>query len=157
MTFRFRCSRQCTHGKQACLSRLGIFALFDVYDYPQHGKDKLQAMGNRLAVRDKRCCIFDSRKSDISKEQLQLFKTGLTELTRTERLIYDAYLEGKSTKEIMGLLEIKENTLKFHNKIFTVAWRFLAQTACGDFKSVIIVYYGAAFKRQPLVFYPPVF
>ena len=44
------------------------------------------------------------------------FLAGLQQLTPTERAIYDLYLEGKSTKEVMELLNIKENTLKFHNK-----------------------------------------
>ncbi|MBQ6795590.1 MAG: helix-turn-helix transcriptional regulator, partial [Clostridia bacterium] len=37
-------------------------------------------------------------------------------LTPTENKIYNYYLEGKTTKEIMALLNIKENTLKYHNK-----------------------------------------
>ena len=41
--------------------------------------------------------------------------TQLT-LTPTEREIYNSYLAGTTTKEIMAALEIKENTLKFHNK-----------------------------------------
>ena len=44
------------------------------------------------------------------------FLAGLQQLTPTERAVYDLYLEGKSTKEVMELLNIKENTLKFHNK-----------------------------------------
>ena len=46
-------------------------------------------------------------------EQLEL---GVLSLTRTERTIFQFYLEGKTTKEIMALLNIKENTLKYHNK-----------------------------------------
>ena len=37
-------------------------------------------------------------------------------LTQTERLIYDAYIERITTKEIMASLNITQNTLKFHNK-----------------------------------------
>ncbi len=40
----------------------------------------------------------------------------LCTLTPTEREIYSLYLKGKSTKEIMTELSIKENTLKYHNK-----------------------------------------
>jgi len=49
-------------------------------------------------------------------EQQKLFVQGLKTLTPTEKAIYDLYLEGKSTKEILATLNIKENTLKFHNK-----------------------------------------
>ena len=44
------------------------------------------------------------------------FLQGLRELTPTERAVYDLYVSGKSTKEVMATLNIKENTLKFHNK-----------------------------------------
>lgn len=51
----------------------------------------------------------------ISEIQKQLL-LNLERLTKTERLIFDFYLNGLSTKEIMGQLNITENTLKFHNK-----------------------------------------
>ena len=51
-----------------------------------------------------------------SAAQCSRFKEGLPTLTPTERAVYDLYLEGKSTKEILTALNIKENTLKFHNK-----------------------------------------
>ena len=50
------------------------------------------------------------------EEQQQIFGEGVKLLTPTERSIYNFYLERKTTKEIMGILNIKENTLKFHNK-----------------------------------------
>lgn len=40
----------------------------------------------------------------------------LNQLTKTERVIYDCYIDGKSTKEIMSELSITVNTLKYHNK-----------------------------------------
>lgn len=42
--------------------------------------------------------------------------TQLPTLTPTEKTIYDYYLNGKAAKEILVLLDIKENTLKYHNK-----------------------------------------
>ena len=50
------------------------------------------------------------------EEQQQIFGEGVKLLTPTERSIYNFYLERKTTKEIMEILNIKENTLKFHNK-----------------------------------------
>lgn len=52
----------------------------------------------------------------LLQEQLKQFSRGLSDLTPTERMVYDFYIEGKTTKEIMAELNIKENTLKFHNK-----------------------------------------
>lgn len=53
---------------------------------------------------------------EIPQEKIDAFKAGVTTLTPTERAIFDAYLCGTPTKEIMSTLNIKENTLKFHNK-----------------------------------------
>lgn len=50
------------------------------------------------------------------EEQCAYFAAQRVYLTPTERAIYHFYLEGKTTKEIMAELNIKENTLKYHNK-----------------------------------------
>lgn len=47
---------------------------------------------------------------------MEQFAAGLETLTPTKRMIYRAYLECISTKEIMCRMNITENTLKFHNK-----------------------------------------
>jgi len=49
-------------------------------------------------------------------DTLQEFSKNLANLTPTETLVYDLYLAGKSTKEVLAELNIKENTLKYHNK-----------------------------------------
>jgi len=49
-------------------------------------------------------------------DQCARFTQNLLELTNTERRIYDLYVNGKSTKDILAELGIKENTLKYHNK-----------------------------------------
>jgi len=58
----------------------------------------------------------EAEGSAMPEEVTARFKEGLAELTQTERLVYEAYTAGRSTKEIMADLNIKENTLKFHNK-----------------------------------------
>lgn len=58
-------------------------------------------------------------ESKLTREMLEQQKTftqGLKTLTPTEKAIYDLYLDGKSTKEVLEAMNIKENTLKFHNK-----------------------------------------
>lgn len=54
--------------------------------------------------------------SKKQKEICKFFENGLLELTPTEKAIYGFYTEGKSTKEIREILNITENTLKYHNK-----------------------------------------
>lgn len=52
----------------------------------------------------------------VLSERFDLFIRGLSQLTPTEKTIYDAYIARVTTKEIMSNLDIKENTLKYHNK-----------------------------------------
>lgn len=54
--------------------------------------------------------------ADELSEQDRYFISQLEHLTPTERIIYNYYLAGTGTKDIMQQMNIKENTLKFHNK-----------------------------------------
>lgn len=57
-----------------------------------------------------------SEADTVSEDCLHTYMEGLAALTPTERIIYNLYIGGSTTKEIMSNLNIKENTLKFHNK-----------------------------------------
>lgn len=52
----------------------------------------------------------------ITAEKIEEFINGVSTLTATEKEIYECYLKRLTTKEILLKLEIKENTLKYHNK-----------------------------------------
>lgn len=56
------------------------------------------------------------RPVSVSEDAIACFTAGLETLTPQERQIYEAYLQRIPTKEILSTLNIKENTLKFHNK-----------------------------------------
>ena len=63
----------------------------------------------------------DARRSlaqaqNPSAEQCRAFEKGLPTLTQTEQAIYRCYVDGMSTKEILQQMNIKENTLKYHNR-----------------------------------------
>lgn len=63
--------------------------------------------------------VMNQQESSIetfNKEQIDIFHNGLNDLTKTEYSIFQLYLEHKSTNEILDILNIKLNTLKFHNK-----------------------------------------
>ncbi len=49
-------------------------------------------------------------------EMLALFSRGLARLTPKEQALYECYIAELTTDVIMQKLNIKENTLKFHNK-----------------------------------------
>lgn len=51
-----------------------------------------------------------------TQEAAERFASLLPSLTRTERVIYDLYTGGKRSREILELLSITENTLKYHNR-----------------------------------------
>lgn len=52
----------------------------------------------------------------ITPERIKEFVSGIDHLTPTERAIYDAYIARATTKEVLANLNIKENTLKYHNR-----------------------------------------
>jgi len=53
---------------------------------------------------------------EIAPECMESFMQGLKTLTPTEKAIYDAYIARATTKEIMAAMNIKESTLKYHNR-----------------------------------------
>jgi len=57
-----------------------------------------------------------SRKSEVDPDSYRVFLDNLKSLTPTEKLVFDHYLDGKNAKEIMAILNIKETTLKYHNR-----------------------------------------
>ncbi len=57
-----------------------------------------------------------SRKSEVDPDSYRCFLDSLKSLTPTEKLVFDHYLDGKNAKEIMAILNIKETTLKYHNR-----------------------------------------
>ena len=50
------------------------------------------------------------------EETKALFLKGLKTLTPTEKSVFEAYVRGDGTKQVMETMGITENTLKFHNK-----------------------------------------
>ena len=54
--------------------------------------------------------------TDELKEQYEYLSSRLYTLTPTELDIYNMYLNGSRTKDIMATLQITENTVKYHNR-----------------------------------------
>ncbi|MGM9552484.1 MAG: histidine kinase N-terminal 7TM domain-containing protein [Clostridia bacterium] len=55
-------------------------------------------------------------ENNLFYEKCSYILDNLSSLTPTERKIYDYYCMGKTTKEVMEILSIKETTLKYHNR-----------------------------------------
>lgn len=60
--------------------------------------------------------LTDKKRKEVDPEDYELFRGNLRTLTAKEREIFDLYLEGKTARDIMELLCISENTLKYHNR-----------------------------------------
>lgn len=54
--------------------------------------------------------------NEEDSERIELFEKGISTLTATEKMIFDLYLEGDGTRVVLSKMNIKENTLKYHNK-----------------------------------------
>jgi len=66
-----------------------------------------QTQINRLAY---------ERGKEIDPEDYQRFLEGMRSLTPAERKVFHLYLEGRSSKEILELMTIKDSTLRYHNR-----------------------------------------
>lgn len=53
---------------------------------------------------------------DFTDEQYRHFIAQFPTLTPTERMVFDLYAEGKCSKDILVIMNFKENTLKYHNR-----------------------------------------
>ena len=90
--------------------------LLSVYLMIQN-QEKLIASLKAQAIAPPEIVKSDLRKdSKAFAEHCKFIVEQLPKLTPTERSIYNCYLDGKSTKEVLSELSIMENTLKFHNK-----------------------------------------
>lgn len=69
-------------------------------------------------LEEKQKTVFASPKETepLWTEIPDSFEQGLSRLTPTERTVFECYLEGLSTKEVLTKMQIKENTLKYHNR-----------------------------------------
>ena len=52
----------------------------------------------------------------VTPEHVDYFVAGLSQLTPTERAVYEAHVARVTTNEILANLNIKETTLKYHNR-----------------------------------------
>ena len=60
--------------------------------------------------------LATERLSKADPDDFEMFMNNLKTLTKKERTIFELYLEGKKTAEILVIADINQNTLKYHNK-----------------------------------------
>ena len=114
------------------ISELFLLGAHLVMDENQRLKEEIeQRVANLTAQKsDKKTTSTEA----VTNEAKEYFSNGLATLTPTEKLIFNAYIAGSTTKEIMAELEITENTLKFHNK------NLYSKLGVSSRKQLILVY-----------------
>ncbi|MBE6888663.1 MAG: helix-turn-helix transcriptional regulator [Ruminococcaceae bacterium] len=60
--------------------------------------------------------LAEKHSDEIVPEEYNYFVENLGMLTPTEHRVYELYLSGNTAKQIVEILHITENTLKYHNK-----------------------------------------
>ncbi len=80
----------------------------------QDSLDKLQDEHDRTRRELDR--IADEAHRGLDSDSYELFIEQLTKLTKREHEVFNLYVEGKTSKEIMEIMCISSNGLKYHNK-----------------------------------------
>lgn len=90
--------------------------LISAYLMIQHQETLISALKAKIVTPPETNKNELKKDSPEFKEHCKFFVEQLPRLTPSERAIYNLYIEGKSTKEVLKEMNIVENTLKFHNK-----------------------------------------
>ena len=79
-------------------------------------QDNNKEESNKADIENTDKTELSENTSDESFEHCDYIEQNISSLTATERKVYDCYIAGKTTKEVLQELNITENTLKYHNK-----------------------------------------
>lgn len=90
--------------------------LIGVYLMIQHQEALLASLQEKIIPPSDACCKALQKDSSEFIEQCNFIVEQLPKLTTSEKAIYNCYVAGMSTKEVLKEMSITENTLKFHNK-----------------------------------------
>ena len=90
--------------------------LISVYLMIQHQEVLIASLLARSVTPPDTSAKSINKESPEFAEHCKFIVEQLPHLTTTERAIYNCYLAGMSTKEVLKEMSIAENTLKFHNK-----------------------------------------
>ncbi len=99
---------------------VSVLFLISIYVMMQETKQQKISLGKKDNGAITSTATDQNPKNNMNDEafaeKCRYFESQLILLTPTERNVYELYLDGKSTKEVLSALNIKENTLKYHNK-----------------------------------------
>lgn len=81
-----------------------------------------------------------SRKNEVDPDNYEQFRNGIKNLSPTENIIFNYYLDGKKVKEIMELTGTKESTIRFHNR------NIYSKLGVNSLKQLLL--YATIFKQE---------
>lgn len=90
--------------------------LISVYLMIQHHNSLIDSLQEQLSASHKSSDKSSKKSSPEFAEHLKYFQEHLPTLTAAEKAIYDCYVSGMSTKEVLSEKDIAESTLKYHNR-----------------------------------------
>ena len=90
--------------------------LINVYLMIQHQDGLIASLQKKLEPSTKAKTNIIKNDSPEFVEQLKFFSEHIQTLTPSEKAIYNCYISGMSTKEVLSEKGIAESTLKYHNK-----------------------------------------
>ena len=90
--------------------------LISVYLMIQHQEVLISSLQDKINSCQEQIKSEPKWESPEFSDRCEFIAEQLHHLTPSERRIYNFYIEGKSTREILKEMNITENTLKFHNK-----------------------------------------
>ena len=90
--------------------------LICVYLMIQFQDAMIASLQDKLAASHETAAKIVTRNSHEFVEHLKFFAEQIPTLTASEKSIYDCYVAGMATKEVLAEKDIAESTLKYHNR-----------------------------------------
>ena len=90
--------------------------LISVHLMIQHQNNLIASLQKKLKQATERTTNVIKKDSPEFVEKLKFFQEQIVTLTASEKAIFDCYIAGMSTKEVLAEKDIAESTLKYHNR-----------------------------------------
>ncbi len=90
--------------------------LISVYLMIDHQESLVSSLREKITTARVSADKSPRNESPEFLEHLKFFSEQISALTASEKSIYDCYVAGMSTKEVLAERSITENTLKYHNR-----------------------------------------
>jgi len=101
------------------MSELFLIGIYVVIKYAEKSMLSCSTVNDNESCTNNTLTVIEPNEVDTTHDDKQRyfeFTENLKTLTPTEHTVFELYADGRSSKDILAKLGIKENTLKYHNK-----------------------------------------